>query len=383
MQQISPFTSFFMGGFECSTHRRWDGARLDLLVTTGHDRWARQDYQALRQAGITSARDGVRWHLVEQSPGQYDWSSFLPMLRAADAAGVSVAWDVCHYGWPDFIDIWSDEFIGAIARFAGAFAKLVRSESNLPAIYCPINELSYWAWAGGEVGRIGPFARGRGADLKRQLVRAALAVTKAIRDVDPAARFLYAEPGIHVVTGSPDPKHKRDAEQYRLAQFEALDMITGRAAPELGGRPDALDLIGVNYYPDNQWYLGGSTIPLGHHAYLPFREVLAELFERYRRPVLISETGAEGSGRPAWLHYVCDEVRAAMSRGVPVAGICLYPITDYRGWDNDRLCTVGLLSTPDERGRRVLDADLAAELHRQSSLFDAVEAADEPSLRIA
>jgi hypothetical protein len=72
-----------------------------------------------------------------------------------------------------------------------------------------------------------------------------------------------------------------------------------------------------------------------------------------------------------------------MSRGVPVAGICLYPITDYRGWDNERLCTVGLLSTPDERGRRVLDADLAAELHRQSSLFDAVEAADEPSLRIA
>jgi hypothetical protein len=127
--------------------------------------------------------------------------------------------------------------------------------------------------------------------------------------------------------------------------------------------------VGVNFYPDNQWYLGGSTIPLGHHAYAPFRELLVELFERYRRLIVVSETGAEGSARSSWLHYVCSEVRAAMSRGVPVAGICIYPITEYRGWDNDRKCEVGLLSAPDHRGRRTSHAELLTEVQHQNQLF--------------
>jgi hypothetical protein len=383
MQFTSPFSSFFIGGFECSAHRRWDGARLDLLASTGHDKWVEDDYRALHRCDIRSARDGVRWHLIEQAPGKYDWSGFLPMLRTANAMQMRVAWDVCHYGWPDFIDIWSGGFVERIGRFAAALARIIRDESDVVPIYCPINELSYWAWAGGETGRIGPFAFGRGADLKRQLVRAALAATEAIREVDPRARFLYAEPGIHVAPGSTERQHVEDAEEYRRAQFEALDMITGHAAPELGGYPEALDIVGVNFYPDNQWYLGGSTIPLGHHAYVPFREILRELFERYGRLIVVSETGAEGSARSSWLHYVCGEVRAAMSCGVPVGGICLYPVTDYHGWDNDRLCAVGLLSAPDERGKRLIDASLAAELRHQSSLLVAAQLANQPLLRIA
>jgi hypothetical protein len=383
MQFASPFSSFFIGGFECSSHRRADGRRLDLLSSTRHAEFAEHDYRALGESGITSARDGVRWHLIEYAPGKYDWSSFLPMLRAAGATRTTIAWDVCHYGWPDFIDIWSDEFLERMAAFAGALATVVREESDLTPIYCPVNEISYWAWAGGETGRIGPFGYGRGSVLKRQLVRAALAATRAIRDADHRARFLYAEPGIHVVAGSDEPQQMQDAERYRLSQFEALDMIVGRACPELGGSPGALDIVGVNFYPDNQWYLGGSTIPLGHHAYAPFSEILIELFERYGRLLLVSETGAECSARPSWLHYVCGEVRAAMSWGASVAGICLYPVTEYHGWDNDRICQVGLLSAPDDRGRRMSDAELLAELERQNQLFAPKDTSKNSLLRIA
>jgi hypothetical protein len=383
MQFASPFTSFFIGGFECSSHRRRDGRRLDLLTSTRHVELAEDDYRALRANGITSARDGVRWHLIEYARGKYDWSSFMPMLRAAGASRTSIAWDVCHYGWPDFIDIWSDEFVERMAAFANALAAVIRDQSDLVPIYCPINEISYWAWAGGETGRMGPFGLHRGSALKRQLVRAALAATRAIREADDRARFLYAEPGIHVVAGSDGPQHAQDAERYRLSQFEALDMIAGRVCPELGGSPDALDIVGVNFYPDNQWYLGGSTIPLGHHAYAPFSEILVELFERYGRLLVVSETGAEGSARPSWLHYVCAEVRAAMSRGVPVAGMCIYPITEYHGWENDRICQVGLLSAPDDRGRRVSDAELLAELERQSQLFAPNHTSKNSLLRIA
>ena len=44
------FASFFQAGFECSSHRRRDGVRLDLIRATGHDKHVLQDY---RQCGAS------------------------------------------------------------------------------------------------------------------------------------------------------------------------------------------------------------------------------------------------------------------------------------------------------------------------------------------
>ena len=95
------FQSFFVGGFECSSHRRRDWRRLDLLASTcsGIDVNAGADYRALAQHGISTVRDGLRWQLIERVPGHYDWSSFLPMLHAARQTGTQVLWDLLHWGW--------------------------------------------------------------------------------------------------------------------------------------------------------------------------------------------------------------------------------------------------------------------------------------------
>ena len=180
------FDSFFLGGFECSCHRRRDGIRLDLLRSTRHAEFVHQDYLAMRRHGIRSVRDGIRWHLAEPTPGRYDWSGFLPMLEAAKQAEVQPLWDVCHYGWPEDLDIWSTTFVTRFARFAAAVAAVVRDHYPHTPYYCPINEISFWAWAGGDTGDIGPCEQGRGMELKCQLVRASIAAIQAIRDVDPA-----------------------------------------------------------------------------------------------------------------------------------------------------------------------------------------------------
>ncbi len=384
LDHTSAFGSFFLGGFECSSHRRSDGRRLDLLASTGHDRLAAKDYELLSQHGIRAVRDGLRWHLIERKPGQYDWSSFLPMLRAAEAAGTRVIWDLCHYGLPDDIDIWSPAFVDRFARFAAAAAAVVKDESEHVPVYCPVNEMSFWAWAGGEVGRFNPCCHGRGAELKRQLVRATIAAIDAIWAVDPRARFITAEPLIHVEAGLGDEEYVRKALAYRQIQFEALDILSGAKEPELGGAPEYLDIVGLNYYPDNQWYHGGTTIPLGHHAYRSLHEMLREAHLRYRRPLLLAETGAEGCGRPSWLHYVCSEVHLALEAGVPIEGICLYPIADYPGWDNERICRVGLLSAPDAEDQRTVCPRLARELRHQQALFAELRTSDAaPALSIA
>ena len=119
------FQSFFVGGFECSSHRRRDGRRLDLLASTCHDVNAGADYRALAQHGIRTVRDGLRWQLIERVPGHYDWSSFLPMLHAARQTGTQVIWDLLHWGWPDDLDIWSPAFVTRFGRFAKAAAEVL------------------------------------------------------------------------------------------------------------------------------------------------------------------------------------------------------------------------------------------------------------------
>lgn len=363
------FRSYFLGGFECSTHRRPDGRRLDLATATSHDRLAEDDYRVLAEHGIRAARDGLRWHLIEKSPGHYDWSSFLPMLRGAQAAGMQVIWDLCHYGWPDDLDIWTPAFVDRFARFAAAAAQIIRDETDGVPFYCPVNEISYFAWAGGDVARFHPLAQGRGGELKRQLVRAAIAAIDAVRDVDRRARFVHSDPIIHVVADAWRPEDRVPAETYRQCQFEAWDMLSGRLAPELGGNPGYLDIVGVNFYWDNQWILNGPTVAFGHPFYRPLNEMLTEVHERYGRPILIAETGAEARNGPGWLRYVTGEVRAALDAGIPVEGICLYPILHYPGWEDERHCECGLLGKAGEGERRAVDRALAAELLREQAAF--------------
>jgi hypothetical protein len=379
------FGSFFLGGFECSTHRRADGRRLDLIAGTGHDRLAAQDYRQLAEHGIRAVRDGVRWHLVETSPGHYDWSAVLPLLRAAEATGTQVAWDLFHYGWPDHTDIWSAGFVDRFAAYAAAFARLHLEETGRPPLVCPVNEIAFFAWAGGEQALMNPCATGRADELKRQLVRAALAGTAAARAAVPGTRVLAIEPVINIV---PRPHvDPAPARTHTEAQYSPFDMLLGRIDPELGGEPRAIDAIGVNFYWNNQWLHPDaprpadagpgwrpSRDPLSPYdpRWRPFQDMLAEVHARYRRPVFVAETSIEGAPRAAWLRYVCEEVRAAIGTGVPVEGICLYPVLSHPGWDDDRYCPNGLFELETRQGRRIVHAPLAAELHRQRSLFGAL-----------
>src|SRR5882762_6283133 len=89
--------SFFGGGFECSTHKRSSGKRLDLIAATKHDQFALSDYCRLQEQGLRVAREGVRWHLVEARPGQYDFSSVAPVVEAARETETQVIWDLCHF----------------------------------------------------------------------------------------------------------------------------------------------------------------------------------------------------------------------------------------------------------------------------------------------
>ncbi len=351
-----------------------------MLAATRHDRFVARDYRLLQDYGIYTARDGVRWHLIEPERGVYDWTSVLPMLRAAKETQMQVIWDLWHYGWPGDIDIFTPEFVDRFAKFAAAFTELVSDIGTETPYLSPINEISFFSWAGGDGGIMNPFVRGRGADLKRQLVRASIAAIRAIRDVNPATRLFQVDPMINVIPHRDRPVDAPEAELYRQSQFHVWDMISGRLEPELGGHPDYLDVIGVNYYIHNQWRFPGghgSMIVPSDPRYRHVRDMLAEIYERYQRPLFIAETGIEDETRPAWLRYISNETAAAISEGVPMEGICIYPVVNHPGWNDERHCYNGLFDYANATGERDVYLPMAAELAYQQHRLDAIRSGRE------
>ena len=373
MTEQKIFSSFWMAGFESACHVNAKGVRLDMIHATQHDRFIDQDYANLAEVGITSVRETVRWHLVEPTPGVFDFASMDPMIDAARRHRIQLVWDLCHYGWPNGLDIFSSSFVDRFARFAQAVARHVSETSDAVPLYTPINEISFFAWAAGEVGWFYPYGKGRGGELKRQLIRACIAGINAVWNVDPRARIVVVEPVIHVVPPKGHPEFAAEAAAYRNSQFEACDMLSGALCPELGGEPRYLDIVGVNFYHDNQWeHPGGRKIAWHIHPrdarWVPFHLLLKEVYERYRRPTFIAETSHVGVGRAEWIRELTDEVIQAMTIGIPVEAVCLYPIVDRFEWeDPTHWHNSGLWDfAPDADGNylRVINEPYAEEFRR-------------------
>ncbi len=359
------FPSFFGAGFESAYHHRPDGKRVDSVAATQHDTFVFQDYQRLADAGLLVARENVRWYLFEPAPGRYEPQELLRTVRAAAETGITCIWDLFHYGWPDGLDFWSEEMVERAGAYAGAVARCLRDAGIERPFLAPANEINYFAWAGGDKGLMNPFARDRAPEAKRQLVRCAVAMCRAIREVLPQARLAHTDPLIYLVANSPEEEEK--TRKRNICVYEGWDMLSGRAEPELGGSPDLLDIIGVNYYANNQLLLDGPELAGDDARRRSFASLLREVWERYERPLFVSETAEAGDRRAPWLAQITEECVRAIRAGVQVEGITLYPILDYPEWQSGEPMLMGLWGEADNQGRRPVYAPLLDELHRQQA----------------
>jgi hypothetical protein len=80
---MQSFKTFFIGGYECADLINKFGNRIDLLQLTGHDTHVLDDYRRLSAMGIKTVREGIRWSVVERSPGEYDFTEVKARIEAA------------------------------------------------------------------------------------------------------------------------------------------------------------------------------------------------------------------------------------------------------------------------------------------------------------
>ncbi len=338
MANAGPFLTYWQSGYEGADHINHDGLRLDMNSANGHQQRALEDYRLLKQFGIRTVRESIGWRLVEQD-GRFDFSIIEARVHAAKELGLQICWTLLHYGWPEDLDVYGDQFVPRFVRYCRAVAEFLQPFGGPAPVFSPVNEISFTSWGMS----VGMFRHSNMAyeharrDAKRQLVKAAIAGCDAIWDIIPGARMLHCDPLVHIIAHDNDPASHLHAEAMREAQFEAFDMLAGRRDPELGGAPRYLDLMGVNYYDTNQW-----EAATGHRLWWhlddarrkPLYQMLVEVHERYGRPLLLAETGHVGSGRGIWIREVAEQAMMARHRGADIAGICLYPGIDRPDWAN-------------------------------------------------
>ena len=373
------FPTFFMGGFECSTFVWKDRQRKDYVAATGHDRHLEADFAAAMDLGVGVVREAIRWPIVDVGGGRYDWSSVKAVQDAATACKITPIWDLCHYGLPDDCDPFSDDCFERFVAYCRAAAEFVTSSAQPPFFFTPINEITFFSAAASDLEWMYPFAKGREPDLKRALARMAIGGAKAIREVCPSARMVHVDPIVHAVPppGRPDLAAQARDEEHREA-MEAWDMLCGRVAPELGGRPEILDIVGVNVYHYSQVQLGDDkkreVLGPRDARRKPLSEMLQFAWDRYKRPIIIGETSGFQDNRADWLRMTMEESLKALNEGVDLQGVCLYPFVDVPDWWSQKWAKIGIYDVADKEAfERVPYDPYIAELRRWQKTLDQPE----------
>jgi beta-glucosidase/6-phospho-beta-glucosidase/beta-galactosidase len=330
---MNPFKSYFMGGFECADHINRSGDRINLLQETQHDIRVLEDYQLLKELGINTVREGICWSSLEPSPNIFDFSEVLQRIKAAEAVGIQQIWDLIHFGYPNDLSPTHPRFCERFVNLCRKFSEFHTLHASEPLLVVPINEISFLSWHAGDVRGTVPFAVGSGWDLKYHLCKAAILGIQALKEINSTCRVILVEPLVRIHgTDSVDASQLFDLNRQ---QYQAMDIISGRMCPELGGREEYLDILGFNYYWNCQWKAFGEPLvwPDEEQVRTPLRHLLSEAYFRYQKPFFLSETGHVGEGRADWLLEIADECMMLHQFGLPFYGICIYPVTDRPDWD--------------------------------------------------
>ncbi|MBK9256970.1 MAG: amine oxidase [Saprospiraceae bacterium] len=336
----NPFHSFWMAGYECADHLNVFGNRVDLINTTGHLQLMDTDYKNLSSFNISTVREGIRWSVVETKPFQYDWSDVRKMIESGKANNIQQVWDLCHFGYPDDLTPLDLQFTDRFVSLCTAFVEFYRSiDSVSTLIVTPINEVSFISWLGGEANCTSPYRTNQGWEVKYNLMKAYIKGIDALKAADPSIRILTTEPLINIVPwNSATIEEIENAAAMHEAQFQVTEILSGRLCPELGGSEAYLDILGYNFYYNNQWtaspheFLDWKIGEL-NPKFIPLHRLLMAAFKKYNRPFVLTETSHPKEDRPLWIKMIETESQKLLMENLPFWGICWYPMVNRPDWD--------------------------------------------------
>ncbi|WP_437281975.1 sugar nucleotide-binding protein [Sorangium sp. So ce375] len=357
------------GGVECTVNRVGD-VYHHQLDRSGHARRL-DDLDRFAALGIHALRTPVLWErTAPDRPERLDfgWADArLGRLRTLDVRPII---GLVHHGsGPRYTSLVDPGFPEGLARFARAAAE------RYPWVidWTPVNEPLTTARFSGLYGHWYPHGRDPRTFVRALLTecRAIALAMRAIREVIPRARLIQTE-DLGKTTSTPLLAYQAEHENHR--RWLSFDLLTGRVDGDhplfplllgWGASPAELawfvedpcppDILGVNYYITSErflderltsypaWSHGGN----GQHAYADVEAVravaggidghracLQEVWDRYRRPVAISEVhlGGPREEQLRWLVEAFRAAEAARAAGADVRAVTAWSLLGCFDW---------------------------------------------------
>lgn len=323
--------------------------RVDEMEKTGHYRRWRDDFALVKALGIAYLRYGPPYYRTHLGPGRYDWSFADETLSALQELGITPIADLCHFGVPDWIGSFQNpDWPPLFAEYARAFA----ARYPWVRLYTPVNEIFVVATFSGQFGWWNErLASDRGfVGALKHLCRANVSAMRAILEVRADPIFIQSESSEYFHAEAPPCRPRADFCNEK--RFLALDLTYGhplsaamyeylldsgmtRAEYHWFGAHQvaARCVMGTDYYATNEHLVraDGSTVPSGE--IFGYYVITHQYFDRYRLPVMHTETNVAEPAAVDWLTKEWANVHRLRQDGVPVVGFTWYSLTDQVDWD--------------------------------------------------
>jgi beta-glucosidase len=332
---------------------------LDEYELMGHYENWRVDLRLAKELGLNALRWGIPWHRVEPEEGRFDWSWTDKVIKyLVEEVGVAPIIDLMHYGCPLWLkkEFANKRFPDLMAAYSEAFAERYHS---LIKYYTPLNEPIINSLMCGMRGAWPPYMRGDKGYVRimLQIARGIVRSVERIRAVDPDAIMVYVEAAGLTRTVRDDLVSVAQEEESR--GYLCFDLISGRFKHDHllfswlvrnGTNPDVifeladkkveLDIVGLNFYP--QW--STKQLYIDNRGQLGFREteqegggfgeLIRKYYDRFQRPIMITETSAVGSDeiRESWLEFSLETIKGLREEGIPVIGYTWFPLFTMIDW---------------------------------------------------
>jgi beta-glucosidase len=327
--------------------------RIDEMEACGHYRLWEKDFDLVVELGMGYLRYGPPLHKTWLGPGRYDWSFVEATFKGLLDRGLIPITDLCHFGVPDWVgNFQNPDFPELFSDYAEAFAK------HFPwvQLYTPVNEMFICALFSAKYGWWNEqLTTDRGfVTALKNIVKANVLAMRRILQVRPDALFIQSESSEYF---HPDnPGAMQAAGFLNSMRFLSLDLNYGRRVDSqmyeflmdngmtreeyhffMDHHLKQHCIMGNDYYVTNEHRVheDRSTIPSGE--VFGYDEITWQYYDRYRLPVMHTETntwqGPRGDEAVYWLWKEWANVLQIRNKGVPIVGFTWYSLTDQVDWD--------------------------------------------------
>ncbi|HWE02551.1 MAG TPA: family 1 glycosylhydrolase [Tepidisphaeraceae bacterium] len=341
----------FAVGIECSNPTIEGGVRVDELEATGHYEHWKTDLQLVRDLGLRYLRYGPPIHRLFTGAGQYHWEILDPVMEEMQRLGIRPIIDLVHFGLPDWlVNFQNPDWPHYLAEYAAAFCK----QYPWVRFFTPVNEIFVTAQFSGAFGWWNERLKSDQAFVTnlKHCVKASMLTMREILRQRPDAIFIFSESTEYVHPGS--PKMVPKATFLNERRFLSLDLLfghdvsatmyqyllhSGMTSQEYQWYREQSDLrshciMGTDYYITNEHVIRDDATTIGAGDVYGYYVITRQYFDRYRLPVMHTETNRASRFAVEWLWKEWMNLLRLREDGVPIVGFTWFGLVDMKDWDS-------------------------------------------------